>query len=150
MAWTNAQREEILRLFQDGNSASEIAHMKGSGMSRGAVMGVIHRARKAGAVLRSRNTTVQVFVLPSPKAKANRKPPRRIAADVLAPVARTKDDGSHIGTFDLGPGDCRWPHGAVGTPEFYYCAQAKAEGSPYCEYHTALAWRGTSNKPDAA
>jgi hypothetical protein len=39
----------------------------------------------------------------------------------------------------LAPGDCRWPHGDPGRPNFYFCGSPVAR-KPYCEHHRAMAY----------
>lgn len=142
MNWNDVTREEAMRLFNDGLSATEIAQQLGDGATRGAVIGMIDRARKNGADLRQgRPARRRVLVLETPKTRTHPKPPRIVAPVLTAPPARLKEDGSRVGMADLEMRDCKWPHGLVGTAGFHFCANEKAKGSVYCPYHTAFARR---------
>ncbi len=46
--WTDELIQQLLQLWQEGVSASEIARQLGHGLSRNAVIGKIHRLRKSG------------------------------------------------------------------------------------------------------
>jgi len=41
---------------------------------------------------------------------------------------------------------CRWPIGEPDQPGFGFCGCRKAEGSPYCEHHSAQAFQPTARR----
>lgn len=57
------------------------------------------------------------------------------------PKAEVFDEGFKT-TLDLGHGDCKWPIGAPGTPEFMHCGRKKPIGPdiPYCAEHAHVAY----------
>jgi GcrA cell cycle regulator len=50
MAWTDENRQTLIRLWNEGHNATEIA--KELGMNRGMVLSQVRRLRKRGHVLR--------------------------------------------------------------------------------------------------
>jgi GcrA cell cycle regulator len=40
--------------------------------------------------------------------------------------------------FDLKYGDCRFPIGVVGAPDFHFCCEPQDTGSSYCKTHRAI------------
>lgn len=143
-----AQREEILRMFDEGHSASQIARTIGDDLTRSAVCGIVYRARAAGAAITrsgqpqhtlARRTSRPAFVPPTWSVKAARARPHAATPDRAAPPPRLTEDGKTIGTLALSSSDCRWPHGDPRAADFHYCAQPKTEGEPYCAYHAARA-----------
>lgn len=141
MAWTDQLRKEAIDLWNDGASATQIAKALGHSLTRNAVTGVVSRAGLQRAAPRRPITPMRLNAEGTSGTRAPRRQPRRWAHGTQEPEARRHEDGSSIGTFDLAVGDCRWPHGEVGSASFHYCANAVTDGSPYCEHHTARAWR---------
>ena len=43
--------------------------------------------------------------------------------------------------FNLTARKCRWPIGAVGTPDFNFCGNSTADGVSYCAGHARMAYR---------
>lgn len=139
MTWTDEEREWVIAMFNGGASAAAIARELGNGTTRSAIIGLIDRARSRGVAIRTKEPSrTRIFRLPGPHAKATRTPPVKVR-DLPSPEARRQEDGRFVGTLDLKPADCRWPHGEVGAEDFHYCANAKSAGSPYCEFHAARA-----------
>lgn len=37
--------------------------------------------------------------------------------------------------------ECPWPYGDPRTKDFYFCGKLKADGHPYCPFHTRRAFQ---------
>lgn len=42
--------------------------------------------------------------------------------------------------YDLGPRDCRFPHGHPGEPDFGFCAAPCELGESFCPNHRSIVW----------
>jgi len=54
--------------------------------------------------------------------------------------------GPVVGLLELKEHSCRWPIGEPDQPGFGFCGCRKAEGSPYCEHHSAKAFKPTARR----
>ena len=164
--WTDELVAQLLKLWEEGLSAADIAQQLGHGLSRNAVIGKIHRLRAAGKAPASRKNDSASRKRPAPK-------PRR-QADAPAATARTAGSGAlaaqpvqavatqalelpreetRLRLVELEKGliqdimelrhdSCRWPIGNPGEDDFSYCGRKAGEGKPYCEHHAGLAYTG--------
>lgn len=145
--WTDERRALVTKLWADGSSASQIAKELG-GVSRNAVIGVIHRMKNAGKEL-------PVRVVRKEKIKAKPVPRQRRTAFKLnahaafeavsefEEVASVDDQQIPIEQrktlIELENCHCRWPVGEPGKEDFFFCGDATADvvaGKPYCTWHT--------------
>ena len=117
MIWTVGIEEQLRALWAQGVSAREIAAELG-GMSRNAVIGKARRLR-----------------LP-PHGEPGIKQRR---SEVDTGPAR-------IVTRTLLAHHCRYPFGAPGTGDFYYCAEQRV-GPIYCAAHENLCYRPAATPP---
>ena len=166
--WTDELVEQLLRLWEQGLSAKEIALKLGHGLTRNAVIGKIHRLRADGkAPLRRQGT--------QPQAEASRKPAPRSrqggtadatpatagalalkpeAEEKAAPVAEEKtaprlverETGLVDNILDLNDKTCRWPIGEPDEDGFCFCGREPAQGLPYCQHHASIAYQGTEQR----
>ena len=170
--WTPELVERLLKLWEQGLSATEIARELGMGLTRNAVIGKIHRLRNAGkAPERRENDNKKKTAQAAParrKAAAPRKPaaPASNGALALARKAESKPQPeaekkpavavAHINTglvkdiMDLNHKTCRWPIGDPGEEGFCYCGRDVEDGHPYCKDHVAVAYQGAHEKRRAA
>jgi GcrA cell cycle regulator len=51
---------------------------------------------------------------------------------------------------ELREGDCRWPVGEVGKPEFFFCGGGAEPGCSYCARHSLVARYGRFYEPSAS
>lgn len=61
--------------------------------------------------------------------------PRRDAEDVVAPMPLK------LTLVDINENTCKWPYGDPLQGEFYFCGHGNEENSPYCKYHSKLAFQ---------
>lgn len=156
MSWTDERVERLKKLWADGLSASQIAGELG-GVTRNAVIGKVHRlnlsgrAKPAGSSVprahrprvasapRSRalmvgNTALRIQAHPQPR------PVYRPIEEIVVPIAlRTS-------ILNLTDQTCKWPIGDPQEAEFHFCGHKPREASPYCEYHSRLAYQPVADR----
>lgn len=166
MSWTPDRREEAAKLWNDGYSASQIARKLGRGITRNAVIGVIHRSGlskrstpsaparvAAGKALRNR-LPAKPKPAPAPRTSV---PPVRVsetrtyAPPPTRPLPPAPPSGPGRRTIlTIRAGECRWPIGDPAEPGFTLCG-CKTEAT-YCEGHAEIAYdrSGKAEKRKAA
>jgi GcrA cell cycle regulator len=48
--------------------------------------------------------------------------------------------------LQLNEATCHWPVGDPGSPDFFFCGGQSNEGSPYCNYHSRVAYQPASER----
>jgi GcrA cell cycle regulator len=62
--------------------------------------------------------------------------PRRIPLEeIVVPIAL------RASILTLTDTTCKWPIGEPGTDDFHFCGHSPRGGSPYCEYHSRVAYQ---------
>jgi GcrA cell cycle regulator len=142
----------LKKLWADGLSASQIAAELG-GITRNAVIGKVHRLGLSGRAK-------------SPSSSAPR--PRKPRAPGMLRVSRGAIRGNTALAYDyavepepelieipmeqrktllqLNEATCHWPVGDPGSPDFFFCGGEANEGSPYCNYHSRVAYQPASER----
>jgi GcrA cell cycle regulator len=153
MSWTDERVELLKKLWADGLSASQIAAELG-GVTRNAVIGKVHRLGLSGRAK-------------SPSSSSPRPRKARSSSHMLR-VSRTSIRGNNALAYDyaaepepelieipleqrktllqLSDATCRWPVGDPGSTDFFFCGGASNEGSPYCTYHSRVAYQPASDR----
>ena len=176
MSWTDERVETLKKMWNDGQSASQIAKELG-GVTRNAVIGKVHRlglsnrttdkdatpteAPKAGKVEKaskpdpkSQTRVVEVAVKPRrPIIPAGQPlPPQpsanEIPEETLATAREVEKSAKRIGLMDLTERTCKWPIGDPATEDFWFCGLGAQSGKPYCEAHTQVAFQPMSSRRD--
>jgi len=155
MSWTDDRVATLTKLWADGLSASQIAAELG-GVTRNAVIGKVHRLGLSG---RAKPTSTarkpKVPRAASSGFNAGRKNPRAIPGRVNANNARPArpqiEDipvpvSRKISLVDLTEKTCKWPHGDPTEEDFHFCGCNTKEDSPYCEYHSRLAYQTQTDR----
>lgn len=62
------------------------------------------------------------------------------ASDVVVPISR------RLSLLQLSERTCKWPIGDPLSEEFHFCGHESGESSPYCGYHSKLAFQPTSER----
>jgi GcrA cell cycle regulator len=159
--WTPERVEMLRKLWGDGHSASQIAGKLGQGVTRNAVIGKVHRLNLAGRVTQTRPAAPRA---PRESGRTQRphapSMPQTAGTSALKPILRAEahprllnlaepkplrlvdlpKDG-RITILHLSDKTCRWPSGDPGTEEFCFCGHTPRENSPYCEYHSRIAYQ---------
>lgn len=140
--WTDAQVDEIGKLYRSGLSASQIA-ARMRAPSRNAICGVIARYGLSGTKpVKRRLSTVEKaprgFGGGSILQRQKRLEDASIAyATPAEPPPRPR--GARPTLFELKSDHCRWPFGDPRHPEFHFCGDQKAGTGSYCAMHAAQA-----------
>lgn len=150
--WSNADIARVKAMWRKGATAAEIAAALGNGLTRGAVLGKIHRlglkrVEEGGAKPRS---------APSARvrkpATANRKAqaPLRTTAKIK-PAPRKVEPEGPMPIWALGQCQCRWPIGNLLDPPGLFCAAVTAGGSSWCPIHEQMVYTGSARpRPETA
>jgi GcrA cell cycle regulator len=157
MGWTAERVELLKKLWSDGLSASQIAAELG-GVTRNAVIGKVHRlglsgrAKPAGSsVPRARRPRAPGMprsgrLLTSGANALKAYPslaPRRVLPpleDIVVPISL------RASLLTLTDAMCKWPTGDPATEDFHFCGHKVREGSPYCEYHSRVAYQPVGDR----
>jgi len=152
VAWTEDETELLLKLHAEGQSSRQVG--KQLGRSHSSVIGRLHRLadqrgddgkrlypqltqirRAAPARIKpSGRMASLVFGQVSPEERA---PRLDLVADAPALAASAT---TTVKLLDLGPRQCRWPHGDPGQPGFGFCGMRTEDGRSYCGIHQRRAY----------
>lgn len=149
--WTEERVEELKKLYAEGYSASQIAHMMG-GLSRNAIIGKAHRLKLESPRKKKQSSVPRAPR--DPKApRAPREPKRHIPTDryIVFRTGRTDAVLPSLHCVEVEPlnisleqlerndGRCRWPYDGKDGPTIY-CGHPSLEGKPYCGPHCAKSY----------
>ena len=164
--WTDEAIVMMKSLFELGQSGTQIKDELnarfGTAFSRNAVIGKLHRVGLRRA---------EGFIYQGVKRQRRERAPRRqyrkssvqwtpegiapvrlpVECDMDAIMRRQQDDAAipraqRKTLWQLKPGDCRWPVGDPGTPDFFFCGAAKIKGAAYCRAHHVRAYQPGSRR----
>ncbi|WP_068875122.1 MULTISPECIES: GcrA family cell cycle regulator [unclassified Phenylobacterium] len=140
--WTDERVEVLSKLWRDGKSASQIARDLGSGITRNAVIGKIHRLGLSGRAA----PRLPGAGRPDQRRARQGRIPRRVApvrALPPPPLPTAPPSLSGLATVvSVRRGQCRWPMGEPGDEGFCLCGRVAVRGA-YCAPHAAVAYRPT-------
>jgi GcrA cell cycle regulator len=166
MSWTDERVEMLKKLWTDGLSASQIAGELG-GVTRNAVIGKVHRL---GLVGRAKSPAIsqprpRKVAPPRPQAatQAHRPAPQPISRgatalamqpleeamvvmeqapmqDVVVPMSR------RVQIMELREAMCKWPIGDPMMADFVFCGADCNFGTPYCTFHSTIAYQPPSER----
>ncbi len=153
MSWTNDRVDTLKKLWNEGESASAIAHSLGQ-VTRNAVIGKVHRLGLAGRANQSRRrgTARPRALFPSralsrkirsePRARRDWQPRSRTAPKRPPGLPELGASPDRLITVQsLNERTCRWPIGDPKMHGFHFCGRDKPEARPYCGHHAAIAFR---------
>lgn len=174
MNWTDERVELLKKLWGEGLSASQIARQLG-GVTRNAVIGKVHRLKLSGRakststpsrtkktatgsdeILRTRTTAAASTQLRTrPAVIGNTALKTEMLLDGAAEVRyQTSSEPNvlvmptsrRLSLVQLGEKTCRWPVGDPMSTDFSFCGNEPREASPYCSYHSKLAFQPASER----
>lgn len=131
MSWTEERVDLLKKLWGEGKTAAEIAKALGD-VTRNAVIGKAHRLKLSTRVSPIQQNTKKTKV-EAPKIVKPKKPQEEI-----------KIKGKGFKMDELEGRMCRWPIGDPQDDDFVFCGHNIAEGSPYCEGHSKMAYQVSS------
>lgn len=140
--WTPERILIVKVMWDDGNSATQIASTLGKRVSRSAVLGKVHRL---GLSKRGKGTG------PKQRIRAERRTPFVVKAP-LQPIQAPEPDPTitlehKIRFMDAENHHCHWPlwDGDEPIRDRFYCGTPTADvldGRPYCSAHSRMAFDG--------
>lgn len=153
-AWTDERRALAKLMWQGGDTASAIAKELGDGLTRAAVMGIIHRNGWQHRILGEHHSeagTRKSRQKDKPRGDRAMKisPPLQpqpiiVQTDNVIPVGQRKT------LMELDADSCRWPIGQPGHADFFFCGGDAGEiidkagmkkRLPYCVFHCRIAYQ---------
>lgn len=149
--WSDEEIQTLKVMWnEEGASASAIARALGTGRSRNAVLGRVHRMGlldRPAVAARSRTPRPRPCVPVPPRAQALAP-----FAPVLEEDPLTLADGGHVTILNISDRMCRWPIGDPSKTDFHFCGHSPKTDSPYCEAHARKAYqpRGANSKAATA
>jgi GcrA cell cycle regulator len=164
----SAPRVALLRQrWAEGLSASSIAKELGSGISRCAVLGKVHRLKLMQPEFRRQHPRKEHPRkrprAPRPVARPRGRGPSQLMEMLCAlgldavfgaPDTRTlhrhagRAFGPGVGLLDLTAATCRWPVGEPGEESFAFCGATPLKPYPYCVGHCLIAYRPDGRRGD--
>jgi GcrA cell cycle regulator len=136
--WTEELKSDLVKLYEDGLSSSQIAAALRCDVTRNAVIGKINRM----GLTRSTGYENKAPYKRPPRAYKPRPKPvklftvRNIFNPEEAAMLRCVEIiPLHKSLADLALNDCRWPYG---DGPFTHCGHPQHEGSSYCGSHFYL------------
>ena len=177
MSWTDERVETLKRMWNEGQSASQIAKELG-GVTRNAVIGKVHRlglSNRVGAAPGAARVAGKPGVAPveaEAEPAVEEKPVERpvaplrkpvlvpgqplppqpaaneISPEALASVREVEKKAAKISLMELTERTCKWPIGDPATENFWFCGLAVQPGKPYCEAHVGVAFQPMSARRD--
>ena len=155
MSWTDDRVEQLKKLWMDGLSASQIALELG-GVTRNAVIGKVHRlglsgrAKGTNHIPATRQKRPQRTSFPKQPTRTTQRPllasQIKLVAEACpgrepAPVMLTAPEPLRLELIHLTERTCKWPMGDPAQEDFFFCGHTSPEASPYCAYHSRLAYQ---------
>ena len=174
MNWTDERVALLAKLWAEGLSASQIARQLG-GVTRNAVIGKVHRLKLSGRaktttspnrakktststeeVQRTRTTAASTSQLRvRPMVMGNNALKTEMLLDGAAeqryqtssePNVFVMPTSRRLALVQLSEKTCRWPVGDPMSADFSFCGHEPREGSPYCSFHSKLAFQPASER----
>lgn len=166
MNWTDERVEMLKRLWAEGLSASQVAAQLG-GVSRNAVIGKVHRLKLSsrgratasparqkkaaspgggGGARRQRNSRPVTASIGATALKVQFEQDvvayrhLRPIEDIVVPISR------NLALVELTEQTCKWPNGDPLSENFSFCGNEAGDSSPYCTYHSRLAYQPASER----
>lgn len=147
--WTPERKVEVVKLWQEGLSASQIAKQLNCGASRNAVIGILHRMGEQGRG----KVSLPGSKKPRPRnvagaikanfgaARVRGEGPPKPATTAMRQRAWEPLEGSYPRPWETRlPTECKWPIGEQADA----CCLPKQGHAHYCPAHRALATGRTS------
>ena len=170
MSWTDERIELLRQLWLDGRSASQISAELGSGVTRNAVVGKIHRLGLSGRAKSTSPAAPRVRQRPAPTPRTQTAARSTLGgagsvvrgntalAFALDPTLEKVESAPvfhedvvvpmslRVTIIELKDAMCRWPLGDPTTPEFRYCGTQSAGPGPYCSHHGRMAYQPAEDR----
>lgn len=141
MNWNKEADAELMKLWNEGYSASQIATKLNIGATRNAVIGRVQRLKAKGAVLEERTNAPRSRkdLAPTPfrKPQSYVEQPRPQPKHAQRPLMKTM--------ADIATGECRFP--ITIEEKHYFCGLPQKDSSSYCDnHHKVITQKGQPNE----
>jgi len=163
--WSNAQKADIITMFNEGHSMGRIGDKYG--VTRNLIAGIIHRERAKGKAALTPVKERQAKFLPrdakftKPKGSPSVQPAPKglptgsflLKPPIKEPRVRLRmiESDNAVTFAQLESHHCKWPLGNPRQSDFRFCGCRRLAGRPYCEEHTVVAGKMyTGPQPKAA
>jgi GcrA cell cycle regulator len=172
MNWTDERVEMLKKLWSEGLSASQIAAQLGN-VTRNAVIGKVHRLKLSGRGKTNSSAprvkkAASASISSSSRTSAPRSHTTRVTshthsvgntalkAEYVA-VARSQTVAEisplyvvpvsrELKLVQLTENTCKWPNGDPMHDDFSFCGSEAPDSSPYCGYHSRLAYQPAAER----
>jgi len=160
MSWTEERVSRLTKLWADGLSASQVAADLG-GVTRNAVIGKVHRLGLSGRakpaasrVKRQTRSNTGYAATRTTRAAPRTRGATALKMDVDAEIRFTPKPvedvvipiSRKLTLMQLSEKTCKWPTGDPQRPDFSFCGHNSKEATPYCEFHSKLAFQPASER----
>ena len=162
MSWTDDRVNLLKKLWSEGFSASQIAAELGS-VTRNAVIGKVHRLGLSGraktpssaSASRPKRATRNGTYANRPVHNGQRVMVRsQIRAGMTANREANLPQEEKLEAprplklrlTELTDHTCKWPIGDPAAEEFHFCGHAPKDSSPYCPYHSRIAYQPATDR----
>lgn len=140
--WTEERTEQLIRLWPEGHSASQLAKIM-KAPSRNTIIG---KAARLGLPSHKKSTITKVARAPRRHGRPSRLTVFQYTQESLPPIpvettvisiheVYPRIDGLPDALLRRHPNQCVFPIGETISPEFHYCTNAKGSHSNYCDAH---------------
>jgi GcrA cell cycle regulator len=166
--WSEERIALLRQRWAEGLSAESIAKELGSGVSRSAVLGKVHRLKLVQPEFRRCQVRKDKARPRAPRSEARSESAgTRASSRLMAafralgldqffgePDTRTVHRhagmafGPGCGLLDLTAATCRWPVGDPGEADFAFCGAVPFRRHPYCLRHCLIAYRSESREDE--
>lgn len=147
--WTDDRVELLTSMWGRGYSGTQIAVELG-GVTRNAVVGKVHRLGLSNRIRENCAPPRPPRARAAPSLQHRKIRQRPLDIVLAAPEPEIIEHliplRQRCALLDLTDSKCRWPIGDPGTPEFFFCGGAPVDGMPYCNYHSRVAYKPSSDR----
>lgn len=153
IAWTDDRVASLKKLWEAGQSASQIANELG-GVTKNAVIGKVHRlgltgrahpvAERKPRTRRADTSYLRQIKRPSYRGSAV---PAVVMEAAPEPVAQPDNIIAFhhpVALMELTDAVCHWPVGDPRAADFFFCGGKAVTGMSYCAHHCRMAYQPPS------
>ena len=146
MSWTDEKVAKLKELWGKGNTASQIAEIKG-GISRNAVIGKAHRLNLSAKIKTRTATSTQNFENSIGEKNIKDKKIRKSKFKSLI-IEKDFEPENPKQLEELDENSCKWPIGHPDEKNFYFCGRSSLKDFSYCKLHLLYAYQPKGKKEE--